>query len=401
MKELLLVGVGNMGRPYLDAARELGLWVRAIETPAWRGTIPPEAGVVEVMAEADRHNRALDELWAGGVYRVLKAGVPDGVLGFAESHVLAAALAQELLGLPGPSLPAAVLSRNKALQRARFAAAGIAVPAFHLADTARAAADWAAGHLPAVIKPLSSSGSFGVELVTSQAELEHCVRQRAGESPLLAEEAVEGPEFSWEGFIRDGQVIFGNFTRKVVTPPPRFIETGHYCGYDFGSPALREAAADFVVGAVSALGAKTCVIHLEFWLTNSGFVLGEIAVRTPGDYLFDLIGLAYNFNPYQLAIQLAMGMAVDLPGSVTPGRHTSVWFPTAHPGTVTAIDGVDQTRQHPGIERVKLDISPGDTVPDLLSSRHRIGYVLINTNSENQRDEALEFARKNIRVATA
>ena len=38
-RELLLVGVGMMGRPYVAAARRLGLRVRAIEAQDWAGTI--------------------------------------------------------------------------------------------------------------------------------------------------------------------------------------------------------------------------------------------------------------------------------------------------------------------------------------------------------------------------
>ena len=40
----------------------------------------------------------------------------SGVLAFSEPHVLGAALVQDEYGLPGPSLRAAVTSRNKALQ---------------------------------------------------------------------------------------------------------------------------------------------------------------------------------------------------------------------------------------------------------------------------------------------
>ena len=115
MRELVLIGVGRMGRPYLSAARRLGLRVRAVES------------LTRVDAIADQLDGAqvcrgeLDELWAEAASAAALAGLPDGVVAFSEPHVMAAARLQDRLGLPGPSLHAAVLSRNKALQRGSFA----------------------------------------------------------------------------------------------------------------------------------------------------------------------------------------------------------------------------------------------------------------------------------------
>ena len=58
--------------------------------------------------------------------------------------ILAAALVADRLGLPGPGLAAAVVSRNKALQRGVFAAAGVAQPEYVVTDDLTTVADWAA-----------------------------------------------------------------------------------------------------------------------------------------------------------------------------------------------------------------------------------------------------------------
>ncbi len=160
--ELLLVGVGFMGRPYAAAARRLGLRVRAVETQHWTGAI---AHLVDSVEPSLGQYGSLDELWAETVHAAVVKSRPTGIFGFTESHVLGAALAQDHFGLPGPSLQAAVISRNKALQRGRFAAHGIGQPAYRLTDDLASTAEWAATHFPVVVKPLSSAGSVGVELV--------------------------------------------------------------------------------------------------------------------------------------------------------------------------------------------------------------------------------------------
>ena len=105
---------------------------------------------------------------------------------------MGAALLQESLGLPGPSLHAAVLSRNKALQRGTFGAAGIAQPDYLLTGDLAGSAEWVAERLPVVVKPLSSAGSAGVELVADLDAFHAVAARRATEVPLLVETAVEG-----------------------------------------------------------------------------------------------------------------------------------------------------------------------------------------------------------------
>ena len=105
--KLLLVGVGLMGQPYLAAARRLGLQVRAVEGAA------RAAGIADRLDGLHVARGELDELWAEGAWAAAVADRPDGVLAFTEWNVLGAALLQDRLGLPGPSLHAAVVSATR------------------------------------------------------------------------------------------------------------------------------------------------------------------------------------------------------------------------------------------------------------------------------------------------
>ena len=137
MPELLLVGVGVMGRPYITAARRLGLRVRAVE-------VDSRADLVRSDVDALYTARgSLDEAWAEAAFAAIADARPDGVIAFTEWHVTAAALVQHRLGVAGPSLHAAVVSRNKALQRGLFAAAGVPQPGYTLVGSLPQAADWA------------------------------------------------------------------------------------------------------------------------------------------------------------------------------------------------------------------------------------------------------------------
>jgi len=103
MKEILIVGVGVMGRPYLDAAAALGCRIRAVEAGPATGDRP------DVDVQSYYVDNVLDESWLHGVMNAVTDRIPDGILAFAEPNVISGALAQERFGLPGPSLHAAVI----------------------------------------------------------------------------------------------------------------------------------------------------------------------------------------------------------------------------------------------------------------------------------------------------
>src|SRR5260221_2122384 len=127
-KTLLMVGIGIAGRPFLDSAKRLGFAVHGVELPERK------FGYVDRVAAFTDCRGLIDELWVEAGEIAVRDSRPDGVLAFNEPHVMAAALVQDRLGLPGPSLRAAAASRNKALQRAIFAAAKIPQPDYFVKD---------------------------------------------------------------------------------------------------------------------------------------------------------------------------------------------------------------------------------------------------------------------------
>lgn len=307
---------------------------------------------------------------------------------------------QDRLGVPGPSLHAAVLSRNKGLQRACFAARGLPQPEFIVAADTSAQIEWAATRLPVVIKPLSSSGSSGVELIDDPERLQEVASARNGTGRVLLEKAIDGPEYSWEGFVRDGHIIFSNFTAKETGCAPHFVEVAHRCGHRFTDPELRRQADALTAGVVHALGMRTGIVHLEFRADTQGPVVMEVAVRTPGDYIMDLLRMTYGIDPYAVAIALALDLPLDVPLADTPAAYAAVWYPTCQPGEVVAIEGLDEIQTHPAVIRTSLKIRPGERVLPIVSSAHRIGSVLISGRTKAERDEAMRTVRERLRVIT-
>ncbi|GAA3753208.1 ATP-grasp domain-containing protein [Salinactinospora qingdaonensis] len=392
MQTLLMVGVGKSGRPYLDAARRLGVRVHAVEVAERAATIEEAANEVTVCRGGS------DELWAEAAITAARACQPDGVLAFSEPHVMAAALVADEFGLPGPSLRAATLSRNKALQRARFGASGIGQPEYLVTERIADAAEWAEPRMPVVLKPLSSAGSDGVELVADMAAYREAARRRDGEGRLLVERAVEGPEYSWEALVCDGNVWCANLTEKETTGPPDFVEVAHWAPADTGDTP-HAVAADLGPAVLEAIGMRTGIVHLEFKLTPSGPAVMEIAVRTPGDCLMDLLGLAYGVDWFEMAIRAALGWELPEPPKA-PVRFAASYLPSAPAGTVVAVEGLDDVLAQPCVVSANVTVAPGQQVSPARSSGERAGEVVLAAENPGELAVDLEQVRRLLAVVT-
>jgi biotin carboxylase len=392
---LLLIGAGQQGLGYLVAAGDLGIPVRLVEFPALVDRSLPLAERVIAAPTL------LEESWYAGALGVLDGARPCGVVAFSEPQVVPAALLQEALDLPGPGLHAAVVSRNKALQRALFASGDIPQPMFRLGAKLSDLAEWVTTNLPVVIKPVDGSGSSGVEHIADPRAWAAAVEQRGGDGPFLAEQAVDGPEFSAECLVHEGELLFTNLTAKETTGPPHFIEVCHRAGHRFADPAMREAVADFVAAAVRRLRMRTGIVHLEFRCPASGPMLIEVAVRTPGDFIMEAISLTWQFDLFEAVIALAVNRAPRVPApDAVPARAAASRFLLATPGKVSAVSGQPEVSAHPAVVRCVVKYQPGDQAPVVRSSPERAGHVLIDAADPGQREAALELVSARLRIVT-
>lgn len=322
---VLLVGLGSQGRPYLRAARTAGLSVVVIDRASSLQSVKTQLLLDDKVTCVPLGGRADTSDWYLAARSAAMTYRPVGVVAFSEEHVLAAALTADEFGLPSPGLRAATISRNKALQRAVFETNGIPQPSWARPETLEDARGWLRANAPVVGKPLDRGGSSGVRLLDEVGAFDRWHAEQDLASGFLREAFVPGPEFSVEVLVRHGEVIFSNVTEKSTTQPPYFVETAHR------APAVTSATtaeALRTVGrqVVSAIGLSTGIAHVEARLDNAGEPnVMEVAVRTPGDYIMEMIGEAYRIDLFGAVVSLACDLPVTLPDR--PSRTAMVMFP--------------------------------------------------------------------------
>jgi biotin carboxylase len=265
----------------------------------------------------------------------------DGVLTFSEFCVVATARACLRLGLPGPGEGAA-RSRNKALMRQAWQAAGIPNPAFRLVDSLeqlQAARAEIGGDV--IVKSALGAGSIGQAIVPSGADCTAAWRTVedaaiAAQSSGLSEHGDRsGPRFVVEEIIKssvdgwydqpgygdylsvEGLVAGGTYhpiclTARLPTVPV-FVELSNHAPCVL-APELQQRIAGVCARAVDALGLDTCATHTEVKLMPDGTVrMLESAARAGGAAVTRELAEAYGVDLIGLQLAAALGERPAVP----------------------------------------------------------------------------------------
>lgn len=197
----------------------------------------------------------------------------------------AAASLAGALGLKGQDLSLIDACSNKLTMRQRMAdRAPDLVPWFrHVTEQEEATRFIADQQGPVIVKPLQSQGSRGVGRISSKADSPLIGAAFAESSGLgiLIEQAVEGREYSVDGFVREGALTPLAIAAKTHYPGnPCLDERCDFLPSQYS--AVEEPLRRAMDRIVSALGIGTGIVHAELIVNAGRTTLVEIALRGGG-----------------------------------------------------------------------------------------------------------------------
>ncbi|GIG40975.1 ATP-grasp domain-containing protein [Cellulomonas phragmiteti] len=395
--EPLLAIVGQVPRAFreyaLAGARHAArVWLVTPSAQAWHG------GYCERVEEVD-----LDGAHALREVSALLAGQVDGVLTFDERYVELTAALVERLGLPGATVEAVRVLKDKAALREATAGRPYAVR-FGIARTvAEAHRVVASIGYPVVLKPRALGGSIGVVKVDGPSGLDAAFRladgARVGDlasahAGVLVEEFVDGPEISIDASVSGGRTHVHFVADKLLGPEPYFEEVGHVVPSAVGD--LQEVL-DTVEDVHRLSGFDDGVSHVELRLTDRGPRLIEANARLGGD-LIPYLGLrATGVDLARVAAQIAVGRPV--PVEAARDDAAAVRFVYADRPLVLA--GVTWPEAaHPGVEVERAGLlAPGSwTAPPPDAFLSRVAYVLAHGSDRDLVVGAVEREAGAVRV---
>ena len=340
-------------------------------------------------------------------------GPVDAVVAADTPMLVLAAVTAGRMGLPHNPVDAVIAATDKAVQRRRWAAAGVAQPAFRVVpaaageDVLRQAAGEIGG--PCVVKACSLSASQGILRADDPAAAVAAARRirrvldalgRPGGEPLLVEEYVPGPELSIDGLLAAGTLSITAVFDKPWTPDgPTFEETLLITPSRLAAPVL--AAAISTAGrAARALGLTDGPIHAELRIDERGGrtrpVMLELAARCIGG----LCSRALRFPGGASLEELVLAHALGRPTPAYRDRRPSgvLMLPVPRPGVLRAVEGRTEAAATPGLTGLSITIPLGQRVSPLPEGDRYLGFIFAEGDTQDQVEQTLGVARERLRV---
>ena len=304
----------------------------------------------------------------------------DAVVAVDDQGVAVAAAASARLGLAHNPVDAVAATRDKAVLRARLAAAAVAQPNYGLVAPGQSVAAAAAqvGY-PCVVKPVSRSGSQGVIRVDDDVQAVAAVdRVRAIVGPLepvLVEGFVVGAEVAVEGLLVAGALqVLAVFDKPNSLDGPFFEETIYVTpsGHPPSTLANIEATG---ARAAAALGLREGPVHIELRIGAAGAVtILELAARSIGGLCARALRFGAGVSLEEVIVRHALGLGLD--GLAREPLASGVMMlPIRSAGVLEAVSGQERALAIEGVVGVEISLAPGRPEIPLPEGDRYLGFL--------------------------
>ncbi len=221
-----------------------------------------------------------------------------------------------------------------------------------------------------VVKQRKNSGGRGLSFAHSVAEL--AARKERG---LLYERFIDAHELSIESFVHQRQIQFSSTTNYLVKTHANIVPANL-------PNEILEQAQSINRAVIDALKLEWGLTHAEFYWNDDRVLFGEIALRPPGGYIMECIGLAYNFDTWEAFVANELGLSYSYP----PHCHRTAGVAIIHAGEgiVQAIHNEKEARELPSCIRLKVLVKPGDFVSARTGVSEISAYGMFVSDSAEQ-----------------
>lgn len=319
----------------------------------------------------------------------------DAVIGYAsEPCGLAAAAVADALRLPGCGLPAALRLTDKAVFRRLLREEGIQDLPFaeFQPEEREAALRWMASLDPAgaVVKPADGSGSSGVTLRPEPGDRLAAFDAAVAASPsrrVIIETFVGrmGGQIGGEAYFEEGRLAFLSCGESFPIPGVsqadilcKMFPAGH-------PPASLERLRDLIERSGRAAGLSRGPVNFDALIRPDGSpFLIEMAPRSGGNYLPDLVGHQTGVSLVAAAVECALDDAWRLPPPPPPrpGCHCNYVIHATRSGTLRSIDLHPDLGPH--LLGRHLHRRPGSPVRPFTRAGDALGVLLLAFDTREQ-----------------
>ena len=280
-----------------------------------------------------------------------------------EAHILPAAQVREACQIPGTSVRTAFLCRDKPAMKDALREAGVPCAQSTGAASAGEGREFAAevGY-PLILKPRDAAGAAGTYRADDDESLERAMEECGLDkgAPTAIEEFIEGHEAFYDTLSVEGQVVhefISHYYPGVLEAmrtrwiSPQIVTTNRVDAPDY------EEVRAMGKKVIDVLGIGTSATHMEWFYGPKGLKFSEIGCRPPGVRVWDLYGVANDFDTYEEWAKLIVNGESDR----TASRRYSAGMIALRPdndGEIIGYEGWDEIQRRYGDAIIDAHMPP-------------------------------------------
>ncbi len=248
--------------------------------------------------------------------------------------------------------------------------------------------------LPAVVKPVDSSGSKGVGIIDDLDNFREKVDLAFRESfsgRIIIESFIpkQGKQVCGDGFVQNGKLVFVDFGDG------HFYDDGkHLAPWGETFPSTHDAsvlrqAREKADRIISASGFRLGPINIDLWITQDGEpFINEIGPRSGGNYIPKATLLNTNVDMIAGAVQSALDSNFCLN---TNGKRNNSYFSCymvhskEQEGKLKSITISDKAKRH--LTELNSYVEPEEQVFAFYKANHAIANVILRFNSFSEMND--------------
>ncbi len=335
---------------------------------------------------------------------------PDAVISDeCDYSQFAQSIIADKFNLAGPKIKNAQLSSNKYLQRTEAKKKAVLIPEFKLCTSIEDVKEFVREYgYPLIIKPVDNRGSFGVNRINNNDDIENAFYDSLINSHsrlVIIERFIEGTHITVDGYK-----FKNNDVRALaVATKGKLKEKGYIIDEEITYPAnLTEVMykkalknAEFVA---RSLGFDFGFIHGEFIIDEEDNIyLTEMANRGGGVYTSEIILPYYTgIDILDFYIKDCLNIDYKFDENIVvlnnPVLMKFFQFSDNKEGVVKNISGIDLLLKSNNVLKVNLFIKKGDYLRKIKNGADRHGMIIVSSNDKKELNNTLDKLIKQLRV---
>lgn len=329
----------------------------------------------------------------------------DGIVAYASDPAAPTqAYVAKKMGLVGNPYESVLILARKDLFRDFLAKHDFLVPksnAFYKLSEAEAWLDQIG--VPAIVKPVDSSGSKGVTKITTPEQLNSAFEyalQFSREKKVTVEEFFvrDGYQVAGDGFVVNGKLAFRCWANehfdKLVNPLVPIGESFPSIMSDY----TQEQAHSETQRLLDLLGIKHGALNFDYHYNKKGdFSFLELGPRNGGNLIPEVIKHATGVDLIKYTVDSALGLdCTDLKMQPTKGYYSSYMLHALEDGIVKEISYSDEIKQN--IIQETIYTRPGDKVHKFNGSNHTLGTMIMKFETQDEMLYKMDNMEKYLKV---